>query len=436
MIMSNRFGKKGLMSNIALEQNETPVNEDPIESLDIDNADDSDSLDDCLDVVSALEEYRALLSTDTSEGYLESNGASLLKVGLERQYKRAQIDEIPTISIESFKNATMRPDATRIAIEGIGEAIKAVWAKIVAMLKKMYEWVTTAFSKLFSRMGYLEKRAIKLADIASKVKGKPNKEKINSGDVPVILMRDLKYDDKVDQNVIHSTQIVKDMLVKIATPYTKEYSHDCAKILSEIGKEFANGNVDILELNPHPVPDFTLIYDTAKEGFHDLPENVKLYKSKQLPGNKALFTLTVTNKVKGVEAAKLLRYVDFIKLGDYDCSIKSILYTLKDVPVLLSQECIQVSKLVEEIAKEFYKSEESFNQYAKITKAALTEAEKLAMKANTETITSEAHAVFRTLRGKITAQSEVFQYIWSFCDAALVYVETSLKEYGDAKVGF
>lgn len=97
------------------------------------------------------------------------------RLGMPKSYAR-----IP--ALESFKSKHSRVEASKIALESIGDTIKKIWAKIVEVAKMIWEKIKSFFGNLFGSYKSLEKRLDSLKSKASSLAAdaKPKEDKIDN----------------------------------------------------------------------------------------------------------------------------------------------------------------------------------------------------------------------------------------------------------------
>jgi hypothetical protein len=110
----------------------------------------SGEIEDAVEVAEASEE----------KGGLDTVAAESLRILVNSACRRAGISSSGSMpAMESFGQAGRRLSNTRIAKEDWKDKVKEIWAKIVAALKRAWEWVVGYWNKFFGSAEKLQKRA-------------------------------------------------------------------------------------------------------------------------------------------------------------------------------------------------------------------------------------------------------------------------------------
>lgn len=127
----------------------------------------SGEIEDAVEVAEASEE----------KGGLDTVAAESLRILVNSACRRAGISSSGSMpAMESFGQAGRRLSNTRIACEDWKDKIKEIWQKIVAALKRAWEWVMGYWNKFFGSAEKLKKRAEALEKRAKDTTGAPEGE--------------------------------------------------------------------------------------------------------------------------------------------------------------------------------------------------------------------------------------------------------------------
>ncbi len=137
-------------------------------------------------------------SIDEGTG-LDTGAAQMAEIATESIMNRLGLKGQRIIpATESFGSSNSRVAATRIAIESVGEKIKAIWEGILKFLKMVWQKITDFFAKFFSNSEKMEKAAEELKKKVVQVQGEPSKEQT----VPATAFKAFNVGGKVNINTI------------------------------------------------------------------------------------------------------------------------------------------------------------------------------------------------------------------------------------------
>lgn len=206
MSFSNRFGK-GLLA-ASLENEEDVIVEDvQVEDADnveaaINEADQAegevvatqDAIDEGSDDVETLDAIADTLEETEQEGGADPVTAQVAEVAVEAIYKRLGLTRKPMQSMEAFGDKASRVQATRVSVEGIRETAKELWKGVVALFKRVAEWIANFLKSVFTAAGRTKERAKKIAAAAAELKGKGSDEPVTGSFIGVL--RNDSFSDK------------------------------------------------------------------------------------------------------------------------------------------------------------------------------------------------------------------------------------------------
>jgi len=386
------------------------------------------AVDEAVEAVSSLEAYAAELEEANKQGGLSRSGAAVMNIGLESIYRRLgfQAGQTKTVSLENFGQNSSREGATQIALEGVKEKIKEIWAAIIAHIKKAIEWVKGHFNKIFGTAERYLKRAQALAS-AQKPNGQP-KEKTFENER---LVKALHINGNVPASV--STELAK--ITKIAdgvfTTIADFNGKGAEKLLEEMGK--TDGDVSKITALPFAngvVPEVT---NPEAAGFSKPADGLALFRTPVMLGNKALIIEAPKTALTG-EAAATAAAKTSTALGAFDPKATEPSKTTVNVVDTgeigkIADECV---KLCQEVIKYKAKLGKAGDLKSKIVSAA----ERAGKDANTEE--DKAKAAYHSAMQKIAtnavnnldrAPAAMSTYALNTVKNALDLAEQSLKQY-------
>ena len=232
----------------------------------------------------ALESLYDVLEASLENGGLSPQAAQIANLFAE-QYTAECADESPIASTEAFGGSCSSFKATQISMEGVSEALKKVWATIVAILKKLGTFIGAAFNKVTFAAKRLEGRAAKIAKAAADARRLPAKGKVDIGGRSLLFIggkydangaRDLEYAarlmwndyPKAVQNYMSScSRVLEGLKSKPGTTVKMLMGLNVSQNFARIGKPLAGSNVPFNR------------------------EGAAVFKTQDFPGDFAIYTV-------------------------------------------------------------------------------------------------------------------------------------------------
>lgn len=147
----------------------------------VDNATEGDDLNDSIEeggeVVEALESIADALKISAANGGLDKHSAHVVGIATQYMYGRVGLKAKAMPALESFGGTSTRIGATQLAMEGIKEKAREIWAYIVKAYKKVLAWATGHFRKLFGAADAMKKRAVAINKAVDGYRTKKIKDK-------------------------------------------------------------------------------------------------------------------------------------------------------------------------------------------------------------------------------------------------------------------
>ena len=147
------------------EADEVELNEaaDDVES-------DSEAIDELQDASEALESIYLSMESAQRDGGLTREAAVFAGHAVQAAMRKFNVSsEEVGISLESFSDNKAR--ATTVSMEGIREALKAIWDKIVSVFQAMMKKIADFWNKYVAAAPHLKRRAEGLRKKARNVNG-------------------------------------------------------------------------------------------------------------------------------------------------------------------------------------------------------------------------------------------------------------------------
>lgn len=233
---------------------------------------------DAVEVASALESIRDVLSGSLYEGGISRSDAIALKPALEALAAGAGTG-VKFPAPESFETVSGRLRATRLAIESISETAGKIWDAIVRAIKAAVQWLKERFQMLFLSSEKLKRRAIEIQTRAKAAQQDPKNTVFKNS----TLAQALHVSGKV--NAVGAASDLEHLTGRLfRADIEKAYEGACK--LAE-GQQVHVEN-DILAHIFGVMSEMKELSNAEAEGLHK-PDSVDLVKrSAELPGGKAL----------------------------------------------------------------------------------------------------------------------------------------------------
>lgn len=386
-------------------------------------------VEEAVEAATSLESYVVALESAAQNGGLDRQGAQVLNVGLTHIRKRMGFESADrmVVSMESFGQASSRMGANQRALEGIKDDLAKIWRSIVEHIKKAIEWIKGHFNKVFGAAEKLQKRAKALSEKAKGVNGTA-KEKSFDNDR---LVKALAVNGSVPSNPSQHIAKVRTIAELVFNPIA-EFN---AKGAEEILKELSEGKGDVASISyPAFTPGALKEVSNPKDaGFGEPHANLALFRSDELPGNKAVLGEVPKAATTGEDAVKVGSKTT-IFLGAFNPKAKDA--TKTTVTTLDVSECGKIGDEVDELMAEVIKYRSKLSKMGDLKDKVVKAIDKVAKDATTEE--DKGKAAFYSAQQKMTtnvvsnldrAPSAMSAYAINTAKAALDYAELSLKQY-------
>lgn len=120
--------------------------------------DEDESVNDGLLAINAMNDLADILDESSSDG-VDPVTADVIALATENIYRRLGV-KAPKLAVENFGQTKTRREATRLALEDIGEVIKNIWIAIKAAFKRVYIFIKRFIENLFDSNRALAKDAV------------------------------------------------------------------------------------------------------------------------------------------------------------------------------------------------------------------------------------------------------------------------------------
>jgi len=300
-------------------------------------------------------------SVDSGEG-MDPTSAKIAEVAIESICRRLGIDASKvTVSSESFGSRNTRMRSTNMALEGIGDAMSSAWRAIKAMFKKVMAMIKNAWMSLTDGATKLEAAAKAVAKRAITVAGTPDESELEMPSVAGAFAVDRKFEQKNVLDIVKNHIALTDNLKQVPTKIS-----DVVKSL-KTGSD-AEKSIKVKALFDGGVSGIstTAAGDVAKYFGNADDSNIVAKHSPQLVGNRALYL--VTNKgdasAKSEDAAETSYLTMFAyALSDDDNDIDK-------VDTLSQSNIVAIAGAVERLAKSTIALNKESKKFADLEKNA------------------------------------------------------------------
>jgi hypothetical protein len=275
---------------------ETPIIEDDGGSLeagvaevlaaDQEVCDAGEAVEDLGEVHATLESIKLSVESAIADGGLTPREAEFFRHAMDASSHRVGLrDNLP--SLESFGGSSDREKTTRIALEGVVEQIKKIWAAIVATLKRWWETVERFFYKAFGAAPRLYSRATALKkDAAASSKAIDEGATIKASGVHGELLGGNPSEAANELKAV-AEDVLKTYSSAVTT-YAEGWANKLRSITEEDFSKVASG-AEIKVGTGYPVPGVCNVEGNPSEyGVHG---NHAVKTTKPMPGGKILVTI-------------------------------------------------------------------------------------------------------------------------------------------------
>ena len=254
---------------------------------------DSEAIDDLQDASEALESIYLSMESAQRDGGLTREAAVFAGHAVQAAMRKFNVSsEEVGISLESFSDNKAR--ATTVSMEGIREALKAIWDKIVSVFQAMMKKIADFWNKYLAAAPRIKRRAEGLRKKARNVTGTQKEKTIATG-----LFRQLNVAGEVPKaaNMPGYIKSVRGVFSKNAS--TDDLDAFAKKVFSKENLASRNWAPSVNELRKVVTTVQSTYGITTSRTVTIAGDNVTLKTGGSLPGN----ALLVCDRVKGYNDA-------------------------------------------------------------------------------------------------------------------------------------
>lgn len=370
---------------------------------------DLDSAEESLESIHVLV---ASLESFNQSGGLDQNGARVMNMYAQELLGKAGIYGATVVpSFEAFGATSRKTEATKLSMESIGDMARDIWAKIIAGLKRLKEWVLKHFYHYFGEAESLLKRAREQAEAARKTTG-TKETTIEAKD----LLNAIRIEGKAP-----TVQDVTNFGEWFGSYYAKAFSTEVPTLENPAASAEAVNSA--LEASGK----FTPVDGEA--GIH-IPDDSKAARTGRLPGDKALYLVVPKDKPANETAAmRALSHIE-LKLAPYDKKAQQE-GAGESLATLSSSDVGRNALVIERVLGEIVANRKNLSKVGEMMDKAIAAAEK---EANGSTKDEDGADVKELARAKQAAIGNVRNYTVRPLNEVTDYAVTisrRLLEYGD-----
>lgn len=310
----------------------------------------------------------------------ENGGISVESARLLNILNRVHgISDAMSVSVESFSDSGRSAQATRVAVEGLKATIKNWWQKLKAWFKKMRAKLKNWWEKTWAAAPRLKSNAQSIRDRASKTTSVAKEKKVELVAANKTLGIGGKFPGASGlATALATTADIASKLFESAQPKSIEAAEDILKALE--GAKFDNDQgisslgdalvAATAKLNPDDQLFTETVTDPKATGFGEIDQGLTLKRTKEMPGNQAIFVCFSPAGVSGAQGAgKIKAAADAIArrkttvtgtaAKEVDDAAVSVETATTQQILSICDEVIKMADIVENFKRKFAKSEEA-----------------------------------------------------------------------------
>lgn len=237
--------------------------------------------------MAALEALQSELEMSMEEGGLNAQAARMASL-FASQYVRETGEESPIASVESFGGSSSRFRATQISMESVGEALKKGWQVFIELLKKIGTFIMESTQRITFAAQRLESNAKKIAKIAQDTKFTSGKVDIGGNS---LLFINGKFVENAGTELAAAAKV-------IYQTYPEAVSQYITKVRAAVGQVHTKEDLDAFLKAINSTTFFARVGTKVNEAPFSTPKDATILKTRDMPGNYALYCVLVPNSIQ------------------------------------------------------------------------------------------------------------------------------------------
>lgn len=288
------------------------------------------------------------------------------------------IDSAMSVSIESFGDSGRSQQATRVAVEGLKATIKNWWQKLKAWFKKMRAKLKTWWEKTWAAAPRLKSNAQAIRERAQKISSVAKEKKIEVVAANKVLGIGGKFPGPQGlAAALGSAAESASKLFESVQPKSIDVAEELLKVLEDAkfdtdqGLEAMAGGLStaIMKLTPDTGLFSETVGDAKATGFGEIESGFKLLRTKEMPGNQAIFFCYTPINASGDAASKIKAVANAVSRGkttvttvsskEVDDGAVSVDTASTQQIITLCDQIIKIADVIEGFKRKFAKAEEA-----------------------------------------------------------------------------
>ena len=389
-------------------------------AVEIDSA--VDTADEAEGDAAELTEMAEVLETSEETGGADPLAVQVAEVSIERFRQKYGIKQTVLPSLESFSNAKTRKSSTKVAVENLKEIAQNIWAKIVALYKKLAGWVGDFIKYVFDANHRIGEEFKKIG--AVKLEGSAKNATIPAGD----LGKNLHVSGVVTGAGVAKTLTDSSDAADYILDMTADIINQVAD--TDITASLTQG-LDNIKYN-FKAMNATGNFKKAGKEYGNVTEGAEAYVSTQLAGGKVVLISGTAGDKKGAEAVAAAKSFSIKVLPFGGKEAKG--FTDETIPTASDSEIKEIAKRGAALMVVLSNKKAAANGITKAIATFSSEIDKAAKEAKSDS------AVVRPIQGlaqafgnnMVTVMKAAFGYNMTVAKSALHYAQKSAKQYGSA----
>jgi hypothetical protein len=385
-------------------------------------------IDEGIDIAESMEQMVTALETIQDGSQFNELSSNLLYIGLNHMYKRAGFDNniMQTVGLESWSESNEKT----VSLESIKHTIGRIWEAIKKMLKNSIAWVSKHFVKVFSHAARVKKRADALKRAAQNIPGAPQVHDFDGGN----LFLKLQCSGKVNPGAVDALNL-ETLTAKVLGQHSVDIEAITTAVESSDENYFA-ALCKVFEFQYPYMKDHVGKVDNPELFGYPHIEKMKLLRSDEMPGGKAIFTVRYERLVfdRGIREIADNFHNLGSKLGEFNPEAPD--YEATNLPVLSKIDIGKIADAVDKMMGAVVNYKNSVDVINRFKARIIAKADSLGWDQEAEKDPNRAE--FIKLKQKLIymipklvdqPQSQYSVYIIKTCDALIDYCSKSLKQY-------
>lgn len=367
-----------------------------------------------------LEEIAEILEASEETGGADPVAIQLAEVTVESFRQRYNISQKVLPSMESFSDSKTRKAATKVAVENLKEVAKGIWAKIVALYKKIAGWVTSFVKYVFDANHRMGEEFKKLG--AVKLEGTAKNATFDAPELGKALHVGGKVTSAGVAKSLANAAEVADYALDVAMSFINQVS------ATDIDATLAGG-LDNVKYNFKAI-NASKGFTKAPAGYGNVADGVEAMVSTEMAGGKVVLVHGMSGTKVGAEAVTAAKSFTVKVVPVYGSKD----FEGKAVPTATSAEISAIATNGVKLMTVMSNKKSASDSITKAVKEFSTQVEAAAKTSKVEDgvvrpIQGLAQAFGRNM---VEVMKAAFGYNMTVAKNALHYAQKSVKQYGEA----